>query len=319
MKVINHYDAASVADASSTVTKYTTKSAVMAGGTDLLHQMKGFVRANLPDYVINLKTIAGLDTITSSSSGLTIGALSTLTSIATNTTVASTYPILKQAALAVATPQIRNVGTIGGNICQEVWCWYYRWDHNLFPCLRKGGATCYASAGDNTYHSIFGGPQGCYAVHPSDMGIALLALGASAVTNKRTLPMSQFFSTLSPGHVLAEGEIVTSITVPPPATDTKQVFLKFKVRKSFDFAVASVGLVCSPASATVSAASIWLGGVAPKPVEATTAETALKGNAISATVAANAGAAAITAAVPMTMNAYKKPIVQELVRKAILA
>jgi xanthine dehydrogenase YagS FAD-binding subunit len=319
MKVINHYDATSVADAASTVTKYTKKSAVMAGGTDLLHQMKGFVRADLPDYIINLKSVSGLDQITSDSSGLKIGAMTTLTSIATNSTITSTYPILSQAALSVATPQIRNIGTIGGNICQEVWCWYYRWEHNLFPCLRKGGATCYASAGDNTYHSIFGGPQGCYAVHPSDMAIALLALGASAVTNKRTLAMSQFFSGLSPGHVLAEGEIVTSLTVPPLAADSKQVFLKNRVRQSFDFATASVGLVASPKSSTVTAASIWLGGVAPKPVEATGSETALKGNAINATVAAAAGAAAIANAVPMTMNSYKKPIVQELVRKAILA
>lgn len=318
MKSIYHYDATTVADAAAMLTKYGNKAKVIAGGTDLLEQMKGFIRTGLPDYIINLKSIPGLDAITEDSSGLHVGALATLANVATNATVTGKYPILSQAALAVASPNIRNAGTVGGNIGQEVWCWYYRWEHNQFNCIRKGGTTCYAQAGDNTYHSIFGGKQGCYAVAPSDTSIALLALGASVKTNQRTIAMNQFFADTSPGNVLKVDEIITSIDVPAPPSDNKQVFLKFRERASIDFAIASVGLMAAPKSSSITTANIWLGGVAPSPVEATGAETALKGNAISSTVATNAANAAVASAVPMTMNGYKTQIVKTLVKRAIL-
>jgi len=318
MKVINHYDATSVADAVAMLDKYGSAAKVIGAGTDLTHQLKGFIRNDLPDYLINLKTIPGLDAITSDSSGLHVGALATLVSVATNSTILSTYPMLATAANWVATPNIRNIGTIGGNISQEVWCWYYRWEYDLFNCLRKGGSTCYATAGDNTFHSIFGGAGGCNAVAASDTAIALLALGASVKTSKQTIPISQFFKDLSPGHVLAADEIITEIDVPTPPTGNKQVFIKQQLRQSFDFAIASVGLMCAPATSTITTANIWLGGVAPTPIEATGAETALKGKAISSTVAAAAGAAAVADAVPMTNNHYKVNIVQTLVSRAIL-
>jgi len=319
MKSFYHVDATSVAEAVSYLDKYGAKAKVMAGGTDLLHQMKGFIRADLPDYIINIKTIPGLDKITEDSAGLHIGPLVPLSSIAVDPTVVSKYGALAQAARAVASPQIRNIGTIGGNLCQEVWCWYYRWEHNQFNCIRKGGATCFASAGDNTFHSIFGGPKGCYAVVPSDTAMALLALGASVKTSQRTLALDSFFLDTAPGNVLKANEIITEIVVPPPPSDAKQVFLKYGRRKSFDFAIASVGLLAAPKSGTVTTASIWLGGVAPMPVRATGAENALKGNTISETVANNAAAAAVANATPMTKNSYKTSIVKALVKRAILA
>lgn len=319
MKNFYHYNATSVADAVAMLDKYGNRAKIIAGGTDLLHQMKGFIRKDLPDYLVNIKTITGLDGITEDTAGLHVGALATLAKVATNQTVLSKYPILAQAAKAVASPQIRNVGTIGGNLSQEVWCWYYRSEHNQFNCLRKGGATCYASAGDNTFHSIFGGKGGCYAVAPSDTAIALLALGASVKTSQRTLTLDQFFQDLSPGTVLKANEIITEVTVPPPPADNKQAFIKFTRRKSFDFAIVSVGLMAAPKSATVTTANIWLGGVAPTPMKLTASETALKGNTISDTVATNAAAAAVTNAVPMTKNLYKTTIVKTLVKRAILA
>ncbi|HVP22912.1 MAG TPA: FAD binding domain-containing protein [Conexivisphaerales archaeon] len=319
MKVINHYDATSVADAVAMLDKYGTKAKVIGAGTDLMHQMKGFIRTDLPDYIINLKTIPNLSAISSDSSGLHIGPLATLASVASNSTVTATYPMLAAAAKNVATPNIRAVGTIGGNLCQEVWCWYYRWDRNMFNCLRKGGSTCYAQAGNNTFHSIFGGAGGCYAVAASDTASALLALGASVKTSKQTIALKSFFKNLSPGHVLAADEIITSIDVPTPPSDSKQVFIKQRLRQGFDFALAEVALLAAPKSSTITTASIWLNGVAPTPVEATGAESALKGNAIGATVAANAAAAAVTNAAPMTNNAYKVQIVKALVSKAILS
>jgi len=319
MKVINHYDATSVSDAVAMLDKYGSAAAVIGGGTDLTHQLKGFIRADLPDYLINLKTIPGLNAISSDASGvLHVGSLATLASIANNSTVLATWPMLAAAASEVATPNIRNIGTIGGNISQEVWCWYYRWEGNMFPCLRKGGGTCYAVSGLNQFHSVFGGPLGCYSVAASDTAIALLALGASVVTSAQTIPINKFFYALAPGTVLKPDEIITEIDVPTPPTGNKQVFIKQQVRKNFDFALTSVGLMAAPASGTVTTANIWLGGVAPTPIEATGAETALKGNAISATVAANAGAAAIANAVPLADNHYKTNIISALVSKAIL-
>jgi xanthine dehydrogenase YagS FAD-binding subunit len=317
MKVINHYDATSVTDAVAQLDKYGTSAKVMGAGTDILHQLKGFIRNDLPDYVINLKTIPNLNNITSDSSGLHIGPLATLATVGTNSTVVSTYPMLASAALSVATPNIRNIGTIGGNLCQEVWCWYYRWEGVEFNCLRKGGTTCYAQAGDNTYHSIFGGAGGCYSVHPSDTAPALLALGASVTTSKKTIPLKSFFKNLSPGHVLDADEIITSIDVPTPPSGNKQVFIKQRLRQGFDFAIADVALMAAPASGTISTASIWLNGVAPTPIEATGAESALVGNAISSTVAASVGAAAVANAAPMTMNAYKVQILKTLVTRAV--
>lgn len=317
MKVINHYDATSVNDAVAMLDKYGAKAAVIGAGTDLLYQMKEFTLATFPDYIINLKTIPNLANIKSDSSGLHIGPNATLAAVSSNSTVVSTWPMLASAAGNVATPNIRNVGTIGGNLCQEVWCWYYRWQGNLFNCLRKGGSTCYATAGDNTFHSIFGGPKGCYSVHPSDTAPALLALGASVTTNKRTLPLSQFFYADSPGHVLAADEVLTSIDVPNPPSGNKQVFIKQRLRQGFDFALVDVALLAAPATGTVTTASIWLNGVAPTPIEATAAETALKGNTISATLATTVGNAAATNAVPMSMNAFRVQMLKATVAKAV--
>jgi xanthine dehydrogenase YagS FAD-binding subunit len=320
MKNFYHIDAASINDAVSLLGKYGTQAAVVAGGTELIYTMKQACEPNLPTYIINLKTVTpALNTITTDSAGLHVGPLATLAEVNESATVNQSWPALAQAAGVAASPQIRNIGTIGGNLCIDVFCWYFRYEHNLFNCLRKGGSVCYAQAGNNIHHSIFGGSKGCYAVHPSDTGVALCALGASVKTTQRTIPMSQFFYATSPGNNLAANEIITDIIVPTPPTGNKQVYSKFRIRRNFDLAATSVGLVFAPATGTVSSASIWLGGVSPVPVEATAAEAALKGNTVSATVAANVGAAAVSAAVPMTMNKYKVALTSAVVKKAILS
>jgi len=320
MKNFYHIDAASVNDAVSLLDKYGSQAKVIGGGTEQLTTMKEYALPSLPTYIINLKTVTpALNTITTDSAGLHVGPLATLADVNASATVSQSWPALAAAAGAVASPQIRNVGTIGGNLCIDVFCWYYRWEHNLFNCLRKGGSVCYAVAGDNSFHSIFGGPKGCYSVHPSDTAVALSALGASVKTTQRTIPLSQFFYALAPGHVLKADEIITDIIVPTPASGSKQVFLKHRVRRSFDFATASVGLLATPGTGTVTSASIWLGGVAPTPIEATAAEAALKGNAISATVAANVASAAVSSAIPMTMNKFKVQVAKTMVKRAVLA
>ena len=321
MKNFYHFDPTSISDAVALLDKYGSSAQVIAGGTELLHEMKGYIKQDLPLYLVNLKNISGLDAISQDSQGLHVGPLAKLSNVASNTIVTGTWPALAQAAGSVATPEIRNLGTIGGNLCQEVWCWYFRREHDVFNCLRKGGAVCYASLGNNTYHSIFGGPKGCYAVAPSDTAVALSALGATVKTTQRTIGMNSFFLDTSPGNVLNADEIITDIVVPVPPNGATQVFSKVRVRESFDFAVASVGLMAAPTIETqnVTTANIYLGGVAPAPYEAKAAETALKGQTVTSAVAANVANAAVANAAPLGMNAYKVNIVKALVSRALLS
>jgi xanthine dehydrogenase YagS FAD-binding subunit len=317
LKSFNHLNAKTVTDAVTLLTQYGTKAKIIAGGTDLLGSMKDDILPTYPDAVVNLKTISGLDYIKEEGGMLKMGALAKLYDIYTSA-AAKNYTALVQAAHSVASPHIREMGTIAGNVCQDVRCWYYRWPDNHYNCLRKGGSMCYASGGDNRFHSIFGGKAGCYAVFPSDTAPALMAMNASIVTNKRTVPVDSFFDDLK-GTVLDPNEVVTEVQVPTPAAGTKSTYIKFRVRKAIDFPIVGVAAMITVSGGTVSAARIALGAVAPKPLRAAGAEDALKGKAISADVAATAAAAAVKDAVNMTKNRYKIQITQALVKQAILA
>lgn len=318
MKIFYHREAETIDEAVSLLEEYAGKAMVIAGGTDLLGGLKARIYPEGPEALVNLKAIPDLDYIKEEDGVLKIGALATLYDIYTNSTVKQKYAALAQAAQATASPQLRNMGTIGGNLCQHSRCWYYRSEYNAFNCLRKGGVVCYGIAGDNRFLSIFGGPAGCYAVCPSDTAPALIALNASAETTKRTISLEEFFSDTEPGHVLDSTEILTEIQVPTPA-DGKQAFLKYARRKSFDFAIASAAAVISPATGAVTAARIVLGAVGPKPVRATAAEDALIGSTITESVAESAASAAVAGASPLSMNAYKKQIAKALVKRVILA
>jgi len=293
------------------------KTAVLAGGTDLLGQLKNFMSPNnAPDTLVNIKTISGLDSIKEEGGVLKIGALAKLADIAASATVKANYAALAEAARKVATPELRNMGTIGGNICQQVRCWYYRAEFNVFDCLRKNpaGGICQALLGDNRYHSIFGAMNGCIAVNPSDTAPALIALDAKIVTSKNTAgyDAEDFFAFIGAGSekttVLDDDEIVTEIQVPTPAAGTKSAFVKFAIRKAFDFpivncAVARIG----------SSGRICLNGVYNLPRRATAAEAALPD-------AAAAGAAAVADAIPASPvghNKYMIQIAEVMVKRAV--
>ena len=319
MKPFNHTSAASVSDAASQLSSANGGAQVIAGGTDLLGVLHDRILPSYPATLVDLKAIPNLDYINSDTSGLKIGALTTLTEIANSATVSGAYPALSQAASQVATPQIRNMGTAGGNLCQDVRCWYYRYPNYVggrFLCLRKGGTTCYGAVGINTYHSIFGGPKGCYCVYPSDLATALVALNASVVTNTRTIPIESFFDALA-GTVLKSGEIVTEVDVPTPPSGSKQTFTKFRVRKTIDFATAEVATMVTMNGTTCTAARIALGGVAPTPLRSSAAETAIVGKTLDANAAAAAGAAAVASATPLQYNGFKVPLLKTLVTRAL--
>jgi xanthine dehydrogenase YagS FAD-binding subunit len=318
MQGFKHFNAKSIADAS-TLLKANAPSAAIAGGTDLLHIMRQNA-VTQPTSLVNLKSITGLDYIKEEGGILKIGALTTIAEIANSAIVQGSYKALATAAGRVASPLIRNQGTIGGNLCQDVWCWYYRGSDNLYNCIRKGGAICFAVAGDSrVYHSIFGGPKGCYAVSPSDTAVALLALNASVVTNTRTLAIKDLFTDVAPGHTLAAGELITEVQVPTPAAGTKSAFVKFALRKSIDFAIASAAVWYSVSGGTVSDCRIVMGGVYLTPRRATAAETYLKGKALADDTATAAGQQAVADAVPLANNAHKKSIAAAMVKRALLA
>jgi len=295
------------------------KAAVLAGGTDIVNVFKYGCEENPPETLIDIKNIAGLDTITESGGVLKIGACATLTDIAASSVVKEKYLALSQAAGAVAGPTLRNMGTIGGNICQKVQCWYWRRSFDTgqwFNCLRKGGTVCYSVTGDNRYHAILEG-KGCYAVCPSDTAVALTALNATLVTNERSIPIAEFYTVL--GNVLHTGEIIKEITVAQPAAGTKQSFLKFAPRPTIDFALVSAAAVITVAGGVVSDSRIVLGAVAPFPYRATAAQDVLKGKAINEALAEQAATAALQSAQPLSNNKYKVQIAKTLVKRTILA
>jgi xanthine dehydrogenase YagS FAD-binding subunit len=313
MKAFNHTNAKTLAEAKTALAG--GKAEILAGGTDLLGRLKDNVLPTYPSTLINIKTIPGLDYIKEEAGVLKIGATTRLADIAGNATVKQKYTALAQAALRVATPHVRDMGTIGGNIAQLHRCWYFRKPENRFNCVRKGGTTCFAMMGDNRYHSIFGNVNKCIAVHPSDTVPALIALNAKIVTTTRTVAAESFFDVKVPGStVLAPGEIITEIQVPAPPAGAKSAFIKFAIRKSIDFPIVNCAVMVGGG-----APRICLNAVGPKPYRATKAEAAIAGKPINEANAEAAGAAAVADATPLTATKYKVQIAKTLVKRALLA
>lgn len=295
----------------------------MAGGQDLLTTMKDY--STRPSRVVNLKAIRGLDRIQGNArAGLTIGALVTLTQLEENPVVRSSFPGLAEAAHSIATPQIRNLGTVGGNLCQRPRCWYFRLEEVI--CLKRGGSECYAAKGENKYNAILGGGPS-YIVHPSDLAPMLVALSASVSVvgsdGKRVIPLDKFFTLPSDGNIRRENilkndEIITQIQVPASAVAARSTYLKFKERESMDFALASVAAAVQlRANKSIAQARVVLGGVAPIPWRAPQAEQFLVGKTPSADVLTEAARLALQGAQPLEKNAYKVPLAQTLVRRAL--
>jgi len=295
---------------------------VHGGGTDLLGCLRDRILA--ADTVVSLAGIGDLRGLrTSADRSLHIGAMTTIAEVASDATVASRYPGLSEAAASVASPQLRNQGTIAGNLCQKPRCWYYRGD---FDCLRKGGDMCYAYDGENQYHCIFGGDL-CYIVHPSDTAPMLAALGAvcriSGGRTDRSVAVEKFH--VPPAEdprretVLEVGEIVTEIVIPPPPPGLRTSYRKVRTRQAWDFAIAGVALALVFDGDTVTSADVFLSGVAPVPWRATGVEAAVTGKPLDAATIAAAAEAAVADAEPLSENGYKLPLVTGLVAEQLEA
>ncbi len=295
------------------------RSVILAGGCDLVDKLKN--QWFTPEMVVNIKTIPGLNTIRNRDSGLEIGALATLTEIEQQSEIRNLYPALAQASGKVATPQIRNVGTIGGNLLQDSRCPYYRGPWN---CYRHGGFICDAVRGFNAEHAIFGGER-CYTVTPSDTASALVAFGAkvkiASASGERTIPIEKLF--VPPGidithmHNVLHGEILTEILLPTPQPGTKSIFIKKAMRESWDFALASVVVVVRFEGDRSSDVRIVLGAVAPIPWRAKLAEDILQGRKLSEQLIEDAARASVEGAEPLEHNEYKIGLTKSIVRQAL--
>lgn len=321
MKAFTHLNARSVAEAVHLLAQFKGKAKFNAGGTDLLGVLKDRILPDYPEAIINLKTIPDLNSLVEDEAGISIGALTPLIEIINSTLILKTYPLLREAALTVASPQIRNMATIGGNLSQDTRCWYYRYPEEIggmINCFRKGGKTCPAVPGENRYHAIMGAKK-CYAVCPSDTAVALIALGATltivGLKGTHTLPVEEFFSSL--GNVLTSDEIITLIHIPKPSPPARQTFLKFTLRKPIDFALVSVASLITVEKGVCTDIRIVLGAVAPTPVRAFKAEEFLKGKELSEETATEAASLALAGAKPLAKNAYKVEIAKTLVKRAV--
>lgn len=301
------------------LSKKWDETMLLAGGTDLLDMLKE--RLVKPQRVINLKSVPGLSYV-KNGAGLEIGALTTITEIAEHPSVRKNFAVLAEAAENIATPQLRNMGTLGGNLCQRPRCWYFR--NKDIVCIKKGGSKCYAVDGLNKYHCIFGGGPS-FIVHPSDSAPALMALGASleilGPNGKESVKLADFYElpvdNIRREHVLEPNQIITAVKVPQPAPGTKSTYLKFREKQSFDFAIVSVAAVLQMEGKVCKKASVVLGGVAPLPWRAEATEAELNGKTLTAEVIKKAAEAAVDKALPMKQNAYKIQLTKVMVRRAL--
>jgi xanthine dehydrogenase YagS FAD-binding subunit len=326
MKAFELYDATTVEQAVELLDKNGTKAKVLAGGSDLVTGvMKDWVHGPgmpYPEVLIDITTIPELTGINVSGSGLNIGAATTLTDIVESEDIQKTWPVLSEAAFSVASPLIRNFGTLGGNLNQRPRCWFLRGEN--FPCYKKGGDFCFAVTGDNTYHAIIGGEL-CYIVHPSDTATALLALNAKATiagpSGQREVAFDDYFigprEDVLRENILQANELMVSVQVPTPAANTKMAWTKLKDRQVYDFALTSVAVVATLEGGTWKEGRIVLGGVAPVPWRAEVVEQALVGKDIKS--AAQTAAALIrNEARPLSNNAYKVDIAVGLTERTVL-
>ena len=298
---------------------------ILAGGQDLLTEMKEHLIE--PETLVDLKHVPGLAGIAVAADGaLTIGATTKLFEIEEHAELARLHPAIAEAAGSVASPQIRNCGTLGGNLCQRPRCWYYRSEHAV--CIKKGGAECFSFNGQNKYNAILGGGPS-YIVHPSDLAPALVARDAEVTLvgprGERSMPLERFFTLPSEGSILREtvlaaDEILTAVRVPAPeagAARWKSTYLKFRERGSYDFALGAVALAVLVEGGVVADARLVLGAVAPVPWRSPEGEQELVGHALDDEAAQAAGRAALAGAEPLEHNGYKVALTQGLIRQAV--
>jgi xanthine dehydrogenase YagS FAD-binding subunit len=323
MRAFDYLRPESIDEAISLLNETDSSSRLLAGGTDLLTLMKHGISE--PQRLVDIKRLPELSSeVEMENGGLLIGALTSLTRLEEDELVEARYPALREAARAAASPQLRNMATIGGNLLQRPRCWYYRAEQ--VQCWLNGGTECFARDGENEYHGVFD-ESPCVAVHPSDLATALLALEAEVSLlgpgGERTVPIDAFFvpptderrteTTLSPD------EIVVAVHLPAARAGTQSNYLKAMDRKVWAFALIGVGVQATMENGWVRDARLALGGVAPAPRLMTDAMAMLTGEVITEELATRVADTALDGATPLTKNGYKVPLAKSLIRQALLS
>ena len=320
MRPFSYLQASDEGAAVATVAENPSASFV-AGGTEMLNWMKDGIEE--PDLLVDVNALPFKD-VEARGHSVRIGAMCTMSDVASEPAVREAYPALAEALEASASPQLRNMATIGGNLLQRTRCPYFR--ETSFPCNKRSpGSGCSALAGEHRMHAILGASDACVAVHPSDLAVALVALDAVVHTRgaggERTIPIDDFY--LLPGSaperetVLQHGELIVGVEVPASLFAARSRYLKVRERASYEFALVSTAVAIELVDGTVSSARVALGGVAPKPWRARGAEEVLVGDRLDAAAIAAAGAVAVRGARPLRDNAFKVRLAERAVVRAL--
>jgi xanthine dehydrogenase YagS FAD-binding subunit len=319
VKAFAYVNPANEKDAVAALSAQPEQAMPIAGGQDLLARMKDYITQ--PDRLVNVKN-ALESTPRPMNGGLHIGAAMKMVDVAENADIQRLYPAIAAAAIEVGTPQIRNQGTVGGNLNQRPRCWYFR--NEEFNCLKKGGTTCFSIAGENQFHAIFGGGPS-FIVHPSSLAVPMLAYRASfrivGPKGERTVPASEYFTL--PGvnvrkeNVLEADELLTHAILPAPG-NVKSGHYEVRYKTSHDWPIAFATVLLTMNGNTVRSARVVMGAVAPIPWRSTAAEQALAGKPVNEQTAAAAAEAALKDARPLAQNAYKVQVAKTAVQRAIL-
>lgn len=293
----------------------------IAGGTDLLTLMKEGIQE--PEHLLDIKRLPGLGAEIQADGGeVRIGALATLSDLEKSEDIRRHLPALAEAASLAASPQLRNMATIGGNVLQRPRCWYFR--EHLVPCWLKGGETCFAREGENRYHAVYD-VSPCVATHPSDLAPVLVAYDARILIRDGAgdgeILAGEFFQAPEERrwieHVLPEDAVITGIRIPLPSADVRSRYLKAMDRKAWAFALAGVAVMLEMRDGVIADSRIVLGGVAPVPRRATDAEHMLLGSRLTPELAEETADAAVAKMTPLAHNGYKVPLVRALVKQAL--
>lgn len=320
MKPFAYVNPTNEKDAVAALSPEYEKAMPLGGGQDLLARMKDYITQ--PDRVVNIKN--ALDaTVTPQNGGLRIGAAMKMVDLAEHAEIGKMYPPIAAAAIEVGTPQIRNQGTVGGNINQRPRCWYYR--NEEFVCFKKGGNTCFSPAGENQFHAILGGGP-TYIVHPSSLAVPFVAYNATfrllGPKGERLVPAAEYFTmptlqNVQRENVLQPDELLTHVILPAPG-NVKHGHYEVRYKASHDWPIAFATVLLTMNGSTVQGARVVMGAVAPVPWRSQAAEQALAGKTVTPETAAAAAEAALRGAAPLSQNAYKIQVAKAAVERAIL-
>jgi xanthine dehydrogenase YagS FAD-binding subunit len=294
--------------------------AYLAGGNDLLGRLKEYLDS--PEILVNIKSIAGLDGITAGAGAWTIGALATVAQIENHPEIRAVFPGLRQAAAEVASPQIRNVATVGGNLAQHSRCWYYR--HRDTVCLKKGGDLCYARHGENRYHSLFTGNT-CISPVVSNLAIALTALDATVIVlregkeTRMTMPelYQKAWDNPTAHNSLNPGDLILRVEI--PVARTRSAFLQVSDKHAFDWALVSCAAAARVHGGKLSQPRVALGCISPMPHQSAAANDFLEGKPLDESTVAQAADLVLQGAQPLAFSGYKVPLARTLIRRALLS